>query len=122
MMLLRTPLRASDNHTVRSPDHQPAGLSEKAASGLSFQRRPQVICALCQRHIKRMLEVGFTDDARSAVRRTNSVRRLEAVEPKCLLAAPGEMIAGRAAHGPQPDDDDLKIFQPSTSRKTVLQM
>src|SRR5262249_14113586 len=59
---------AWDDHPVLRPDHEAAGLLEKQAIGKLLQFSPQFIRALHERHVERMLEISFTNDACLAMR------------------------------------------------------
>src|SRR6266480_2825666 len=107
-MYLGTPLRARDDRAVGPADHQTAGSSKEPLSSILLQIRPKFVGALDERHVKRILEIGFADDARLPVRRTQSVRRVEAVQAERFLSAPGQMACRRAAHRAQADNDDIE--------------
>src|SRR5207302_4336691 len=66
-MFFGAPLRAGHDCAFRAADHQPAGLSQQGTPGLLFQFCPKFVGALDERYVKRMLEIGFADDARLPV-------------------------------------------------------
>ena len=79
-VLDRASQRAGEELTPRRPDHQAAGLHEQLLADLLLERRPQLVRALHDRHVARMLVVRLANDACAAVRRSVNVRSHEAVD------------------------------------------
>ena len=68
MMQLRRFERSAEHRTVGSADIERARHDQQPLLDLAFERPPQLIGAVQQRDIGRMLKVGQTNDAREAVR------------------------------------------------------
>ena len=96
---------AGEDDLVRAAGVDGAGDLEQVASAFPFQLVPQLEGAQQQRHVRRVLVVGETDDARDAVRRAHRVRNVEALQPQRAQAAPRQVIAGGGAHTADADDD-----------------
>ena len=71
---------------------------------------PQLVGAAQQHHVGGMLVVGQADDACVAVGRAHIVRDVEPLDAQHAFAALGELIAGRAAHAADADDDGVVVF------------
>src|SRR5262249_52514295 len=71
---------------------------------------PELICAVQQRHVSGMLEVGLADDARLSVRTAAVVRDRKLLDPENALATAGQGIKRGAAHSPDADHDRIEIF------------
>ena len=69
VMFLGAEFCSSDQHSIRRPDQDTAGLHKQSSAGFLFQLGPQLVGPLNQRDVKRMLEIGLPDDARQTVRR-----------------------------------------------------
>jgi hypothetical protein len=106
-VLLGAALRADEEDAVGRADHQAAGLLEELSAGGFFQVGPQLIGALDERHVERVLEIGLADDAGQAVRGTEIVRRFEAIKTQDALPARGEVIGRGAAHRAEAGDDNI---------------
>ena len=100
---------AGDDDAVGEAGHQAAGALEQAFTTDALERFPRLIRPLHHRHILRMLEVGLANDARVPVRRAERMRRREAIDPQHALAAPREMIRGRAAHRAETGDNHVEM-------------
>jgi hypothetical protein len=69
-----------------------------------------------------MLEVGLANDARVPVRRAQRVRRHETIDPEYALAAPREMIRGRAAHRAETNDNHIEMLRHYPSARILLRL
>src|SRR2546426_262583 len=60
---------AGNHRALRAPNHQSAGPAEQGTAPFEFQHRPQLVRALDEGDVERMLEVGLANDAGLPVRR-----------------------------------------------------
>src|SRR4029450_9817617 len=77
---LRAGACAAHPHAVFAPDHQTAGLAPQQSTTLLLELSPQLVGALDQRDVARILEVRLADDPGLAVRGPERVRWREAIE------------------------------------------
>ena len=98
---------ARNCEAVRRPDEQPAREPVDLALGIGGELVPQLVGTQQQRHIRRVLEVGLPDDARTAVAGSFVVGGSELLQPEHPLPASREMVGGGAAHAAEPDHDDV---------------
>ena len=68
-----------------------------------------MIGALDQRDIQGMLEIGLANDPGETVRGTQGMRGLKPVKPQDSPPTRSQVISSGAAHGPQPNDDDIVL-------------
>ncbi len=61
---------AGNEGSAGGTDHQAARLREEFAAGGCLEIVPQLVRTLHERNVKRMFEVGFANDSRRAMRRT----------------------------------------------------
>jgi hypothetical protein len=99
--------RAGDHLGVGRPEHQPARHGQEPRAGTLLEPPPELVRALDDRDVQRLLEVGLADDPSAAVRRAERVRRPVAVEAEHALPARGELERGLAAHRTEPDHSDV---------------
>src|SRR5215475_8684489 len=94
-------------HAGRSED-QAAIADEQAATARGFDLFPDLVGAQNQRHKFAALADGLAGNARVAVRRALIVRRDKAIDADGASAKPGRLIEGRAAHGSEADDQNVR--------------
>ena len=101
--------RAGDDDAVLGADVEGSDDVEKARIELA----PQLVRAPKQRDVVGMLVVGEADDARFPVHRASVVHDSELLDPEHAPAAARELVGGRSAHRPEPDDDRVVAAQSS---------
>src|SRR5439155_11182105 len=89
-------------------DEQPAGQVQQPRLTVSFELLPEVVRALHQRNVRRLLEVRLADDARLAVRRAQRMPGGVGVEAEDASAALREVEGRGAAHGAEANDDHIE--------------
>ncbi len=109
VVLRRTRASARDERSVRGADHQAAGLHEQPLPAHALQLVPARVRTLNQRHVLRMLEIRFPDDARLPGARTELMRRRKAVEADDLVPAPRKVKCGGASGGAEARDCDPQL-------------
>src|SRR5450756_2293139 len=81
IVLACAPQRAGNDHSITRADHEPASDLHQRRSARLLQLAPQLVRALDQRHVKRMLEVGLANDAAVPVRGPQRVPRSKLLQP-----------------------------------------
>src|SRR5712671_3048154 len=79
---------------------------------------PQLVRAPKQRNVVRVFVVGESDDARFPVHRAPVVHDSELLDPEHAPAATRELVGGRGAHRPEPDDDRVVAAQASACTRS----
>src|SRR5438874_1155719 len=111
LVFLSAAFRAANKHALGGSDHQPAGLEKKFFARFLFKLCPELVSALNHGNIKRVLKIGFADDASQAMGGAEIVRRLEAVQAKNPFSVARQVIGGGAAHRAKSGNDDVVEFQ-----------
>ena len=106
-MRLRAAASSRNELALRPADHHAAGLRQQGGTGHSFELLPELEGPLHHRHIDRMLEIGFPDDPRVAVRGSERMRRRMAVQPEHPNAAAREVKRRRTSHRTEAGDDHV---------------
>ena len=97
----------AEHLTVRVADVDPTAQSEDVATGFGLQRPPPGEGALQQRHVRRTLEIGLSDDPAAAVHRAAVVGRPEGFQTQHPYAPGRQRVRRRRTHRAEADDDGV---------------
>src|SRR5688572_1715637 len=104
-----TSKRSCDECSIFGTDHQSARHVKKLRSGLLAELRPQVVCALKERHVHRMLEVHLADDATVAVRGSIAMTGRPSFQAKHAPTTQSKMRCGCTSHRAKSGDDHIVV-------------
>src|ERR1019366_9573644 len=76
------PNRAADDCAVGGSDHESTVDCHQRLPRRLLQLRPELICALDERNVQRVLEIHLADYPAVAMRRAHAVRRFELLDSK----------------------------------------
>src|SRR5579862_3341708 len=93
--------------TLGRAQDQTAGNGQKPGACIVFQLFPELISTQYERDVIRTLPVGLANHSCAAVRRTLIVGRRELLDGQHFCATLGQVLCSSAAHGPQPENDDV---------------
>ena len=102
----RLPGALEDPGVLRAGVYGADGVQEPLA-GCALDAAPQLVGSAEQQDVGRVFVVGEADDAGVAVGGAHRVRDAEALQAEHPLAAPGQVVGGRAAHRARADDDGV---------------
>src|SRR4051812_31415619 len=80
---------------------------KEPASGTSLEIGPELVGALYERHVARVLVVRLADDPGQSMRRAEGMGRREAIESDDAHAALCKVKERGASHRPEAENDDV---------------
>ena len=101
------PQRARHDHPILRADHQSAGDLHQRCAARVLQLAPQLVRALNERDIQRVLEISLPNDPAVTMRRTQRVPGSELLETEHPHPSAREMKQCSAPHRAEADHDDF---------------